>query len=378
MKVPKLTLLIILSVVLAAAAWFVHQRDAGSWQEGDLPAGGAVLPEFDVNAVVAVKLVGPAGTVTLRRGERGWMVEERADYPADFDKISPLIRKISGLAILQSMPVGEGDFGALSLRESGGDVPAEEAGVRVDLLGVEGRVLSSVVLGKVLKTAAPGLSPDVGGSPPAGRYVRAAGAKDSAFVVAETFNDLRTSPALWIDSGYVRPGPTKRIEVSAPDKERSWKLEREKAGAPWKLAGMRKNEALDPAKVVSLDSLLGGMAVADASDGPQDARLKPLQETAVTIVADTFDGLRYTFTVGEGGADNLPVSVAVAEQPETSGTDPSPDQAKARADQLAQEQAFGGKAVFIPRKFFEPFLVARASLLGGASPASPPPPKSQR
>lgn len=373
MKAPKFILLLLLAAVLGAVAWFLHQRETGAWQEQSLPPGATVLPAFAVNEVESVRLTGPEGSVTLRRGPKGWGVAERGDHPSSFDKISNLVRRLSSLTAVQAMPVGEGDLGTLSLREAAAGVPAEEAGVRVDLLAADGRELGSLVLGKAHQGAAAGMAPEFSAGA-SGRYVRPAGSGGNAYLVAEPFADLQTSASSWIDPQYVRPGPAKRIQVKAAGKDRSWTLEREAAGAPWQLAGLRKNETLDSSKLLSLDSLLGGLSVADVPDGPEDARLKPLQEKPVTIVADSFEGLRYTFTVGEGGADHLPVRLTVAELPGTTA-----EETQARADKLAQAQGFEGKAVFIPRNFLEPFLAPRASLVANVAAPSPTPrPKTKR
>ena len=94
------------------------------------------------------------------------------------------------------------------------------------------------------------------------------------------------------------------------------------------------------------------MAVADAPDGPDDARLRPLQETPVTVVADTFDGIRYTLTIGDGAADNLPLKMRAEALPAQA----SGDAGKARDEKLAEAERFQDRAVFVPRKFVEPFL----------------------
>lgn len=376
MKAPGLLLLLAAAVILGAVAWFLHQRDAAEWRDESLPAGSALLPEIAVNEVAAVRLRGPDGSVTLRRGEKGWGVAERADYPASFEKVATLVRRLSDLTALQSVPVGEGDLGVLSLREPGDGVPAEEGGLRVDLLAADGRELGGLILGKVQQTAPQGLPAGFGNAAP-GRYVKPASAGEAAYLVAEAFPDLAASPASWIETRFVRPGLVERIEVKAPGKDRSWTIEREAAGAPWRLTGLRKNEETETSKLLSVDSLLGGLSVADVPDGPEDARLQPLRENPVVVVADTSDGLRYTITIGEGGADNLPARVAVAEVP--GGPGATPEQVEARAAKLAEAQAFEGKDVFIPRNFVEPFLVPRSALVVTAAAPSPTPrPKSKR
>ncbi len=372
MRATKFLYLFVAATVLAAAALYVHRRDADAWQEQALPAGAALLGGgFPVDDVAVVRLRGPEAAVTLRRGERGWVVAERSDYPASFEKISSLVRTLSGMQAVQGVPLAESDRGALQLREPAGDVPPEEAGVAVELQDASGTELASVVLGKTHHTAQAGMPPETGGSA-TGRYVLAGRQTGSAYLTGETFAGLQTTPSAWIDQTFVRPGTARRIEVKAEGKDRAWVLERKDQGSAWQLAGVRKNQSLDGTKVLSMDSLLNGMAVADAPVGPDDERAKPLQESPIVITVDSFDGVRHRFSVGECTGDNLPVRVDVEVLPEASGTTETEEQVKARSEKIKEAARFAGKTVFIPRNFFEPFFVTRASLITGSSPAKRP------
>lgn len=390
MKGSKFIYLVVAAAVLAAAAWYLHRSEKSSWQERALPSGEDLLAAVPVNDIAVVALRGPdGGRITLRRGEGGWIVEERAAYPADFGKIAEFVRKLSALKALQSVPVAEGDRGALALRVPGEGVPAEEACTVVELNDASGGNIASLLLGKIHHTSQAGMLSEMGAAP-TGRYVMTGKEPANAYLVAETFTDLRASPSAWIDAAFVRPGLVRSLQVTAEGNDRSWTIEREMPGAPWKLVGAKPEESLDVSKLLSLDSLLGGMSVSDAPDGPGDARIKPLEETPVTVVADTFDGLRYAFTIGEGSADNLPVKVAVQVLPEVAaataaaGPSPSPTSDKiakesaakqtARDSKLAEAARFMDRVVFVPRSFVEIFLKPRAALLASPSPVPQPVP----
>lgn len=396
MKGSKFFYLVVAAAILAVAAWYLHRSEKSSWQERALPSGADLLAAVPVNDIAVVALRGPdGGTVTLRRGEGGWIVEERAGYPADFGKIADFVRKLSVLKALQSVPVAEVDRGALALRVPGEGVPAEEACTVVELSDASGGDIASLLLGKIHHTSPVGMRPEMGAAA-TGRYVMTGRESVSAYLVAEAFTDLRASPSAWIDAAFVRPGSVRRLEVTAEGKGRSWTLEREMPGAPWKLAGAKPDELLDVSKLMSLDSLLGGMSVSDAPDGLGDARVRPLEEAPVTVVAETFEGLRYAFTIGEGAGDNLPVKVAVQTLPEataaTAAAGPSPDPTSdeiakesdtkptARDRKLAEAGRFMDRVVFVPRNFIEIFLKPRAALLASPVPkplpvASAPPKK---
>ena len=378
MKGSKFLYLIVAAAAVALVAWLMHRADRNAFQEQAIAAGSKVLGDFAVNDVASVAIAGPDGRVTLKRGDTGWGVAERADYPTDFGRISELILKLSNLEAVQSVPVAETDYGALALRTDSDDIPREEAGIKVELLDASGQAISSVVLGKTHMTAPEGIRPELAGTA-SGRYVLPGSSRENAYLVSETFSDLQTTPGAWIDKTFIRPGMPRRVEVKS--KDGSWTLERDVSGGQWTMEGLRKNQSLDVTKAMSIDSMFNSMAVADVPDGADDARLKPLQENPVTVTADAFDGIRYVLTIGRGDGDNLPVKVAAEALPDeapapTPAEGQTPEQAatqaeqakKAKEAQLAAAEKFKDRIVFIPRNFLAPFLEPRSSLI--AKPAA--------
>jgi len=359
MKGPKFLYLVAIAAAVALVAWFMHRAERNAWQAEAITAGSKVLGDFAVNDVASAVVSGPDGRVTLRRGDKVWGVAERADYPADFARVSELILKLANLEALQSVPVAESDYGVLALRTEGDRIPREEAGTKVELQDKSGQAIASVVLGKMHMTAPPGIRPELGGTT-SGRYVMPGGRKGPAYLVAETFSDLQASPAQWIDKTFIRPGMPRRIEAKSRDG--FWVLERESSGAPWTMEGLRKSQSLDMNKAMSLDSMLTTMTVADVPDGAEDARTKPLENDPVTLTADTFEGVRYVLTIGRGDGDNLPVRVSAEALPGESS--PATDEAKkVRDEKLAAAEKFKDRIVLIPRNFLAPFLEPRAALL---------------
>jgi len=359
--------LVIAAIVLAAVAWFVHQSEESAWQQQAIPAGAELFAEFPVSEVAVVRLAGPEGTVTLRGTSGRWVVAERADYPADFGKISSLVRDMAGLTAVQSLPVADSERAALQLREPGDGVPPGEAATRLELQDASGKALADLLLGKNHMTTPAGMRPEVGGSV-TGRYVLAASDPGNAYLVGEAFSGLRTTPSEWIRKDFVRPTAPRRVEVRAGDPKKSWTIERAAVGAPWTLVGAAKNESLDPGKLANIDSMLSSLTVADVPDGPQDARVQPLVEAPVTLVVDSFDGLRHTLTFGAGSGDNLPARISVETLPS-----PPEDQSKAREETLAAAESFRDKTVFIPRNFLDPFLQERGALLAPVPVPQPTP-----
>jgi len=373
MKGSEFLYLLFAAAVIAVLAWYLHRSERGSWQEQAVPAGAKILGQFPVNDATLVTLSGPDGRVTLQRAQSGWGVVERSGYPADFERLSALILKLSNLEAVQSIPVDVADRGALSLRTAADDTPREETGTQVELRNAADQSLAALLLGKMHTTTPQGMRPEIGGTA-SGRYVMPVSESGNAYLVSETFSDLLTSPSAWIDKTFIRPGMPRRVEVRG--KDAAWILKRDLSGGQWTMEGLRKNQSLDMNKAMAIDSMFTSMAVADVPDGPDDARIKPLEENPVIVTADTFDGLRYVLTIGRGDGDSLPIKVSVEALPDEASAPSStqgqtPEQAatqaeqaqKAKEAQLAAAEKFKDRVVFIPRNFVAPFLSSRAEML---------------
>jgi len=388
MNGSKLIYLLVAAALIGGLALLMKSRDEASWQEAPVEAGTKLLGDLAVNDVASVRLLGAEGRVTAKRANDTWVIEERGNYPADFAKISALVRKVAELEPVQTVPLGEGDAAALVLKVPTGGAPDAETGTLVELSDASGKKLAELVAGKTHSTTSPTAGPmGMAGGMVTGRYLMLADAPGTAYLVTETFGDLQTSPAQWIDKNFVRPGLPKRIEVKAEGQDRNWTIERDAPGAAWKLAGAGKNQNLDPTKVLNIDSLVSGLAVADVPDAPDDARLKPLTERPVSVTVDSFEGLRYALKFGEGNGDNLPAEISVeitgdpvppptpapaeGQKPEEAAAQAMEAAKKARDEKVAQAAKLQGKQVFIPRNFLEPFLGPRSFLL--AAPAQPAP-----
>ncbi len=361
MRGSKFLFLITAAVVIAAVAWFIQRFEQASWQEEPLATGADLFGDLPVNDVASVKISGPDGRVTLRRGDSGWGVEERAGYPSNFEKISDLILKLGNLKAVQSVPLAASDRALLGLQTGDENLPREEAGTLVEFSDAQGGALAVLTIGKMHVTTPAGTRPEMGGNT-TGRYVLTASRPGTAYVVAETFTDLQPAPAAWIDTGFVRPGMVRQIEVRAAGQDRVWTIRREAPGAAWQLVGLRKNQSADAAKLMNIDSMLTALTVADVPDGRDDARVKPLAEKPTTVMAETFDGVRYTFTIGEGDGDSLPVAVSVEALPEKEET-ASPEAKQVRDEKLAAAEKFKDRTVFIPRNFLQPFFETSSGLI---------------
>jgi hypothetical protein len=176
MKGKQLALVLVLLVAVGGIALFLNQRNSASWSQTATTSSGKVL-DFQLNDVSQITIKEGGAELNLARKDDAWRVKERADYPADFDKVSALIRKLWELRPVQDVKIGPSQLSRLQLTE-----PAEGSnnGTLLDLKGAGDKRIAALLLGKksLRNSDQPanegGGFPAVGGLPTA--YVCARGA----------------------------------------------------------------------------------------------------------------------------------------------------------------------------------------------------------
>lgn len=384
MKGKHLALLLLIALLAGGAWYFLQKGDAAAGQRSD-GAGTKVL-DFPINEVARVTVKDTGGQLNLVRKGDEWTVEERADYPASYEQVSGLIRKLWDLKTVQNVKVGPSQFSRLDLVEPGKEGPG---GTIAELRDKDGKALAALLLGKKYLKKSDGMGMGMPGEMPgfpAGRYVAPLGSTKVS-LVSETLEDVDAKPDKWLKRDFFKVESPKTIKLEGTTEPMRWMLTRESATAEWKLADAKPEEQpLDAAKVSSFGNLLASANFADvlASDAkPEDTGLdKP---TVVTFT--TFDGFTYVLKIGKPNGENLPVQINVtAEFAKTRepGKDEKPEDKekldkefqatlKRLEDKLAAEKKFEQRPYLIAKTVLDPLLKERSALLTEKKAETPPP-----
>src|ERR1041385_3491086 len=189
MKGKQLAIVLGLLVALGGIALFLNQRNSASWSSTATTSTGKVL-DFQLNDVSQVTVKEGSGELNLVKKDDIWRVKERADYPAAFDKVSSLLRKLWELRPVQDVKIGPSQLGRLQLT---GPSQGSTSGTLVDLKGGGDKRLAALLVGKkyVKNSDQPASE---GGGIPAGRYVMATDGSNRVFLVSDTFDEVQTKP----------------------------------------------------------------------------------------------------------------------------------------------------------------------------------------
>jgi Domain of unknown function (DUF4340) len=386
MKRKQIVILLVLVAIVGAIGLFLQKRSQSEWAQSS--ASAAKILDFPINDVARVVIRGTNGDVNIAKKNDLWVVEEKADYPANFERASKLIRQLWELHPVQELNVGQSQFSRLELVEPSppsdksavanqGDKP----GTVVELKDKDGKTLAKLVAGKqnIRKGEGPQQFPM-----PTGRYVLAPQTGKVA-LVSQTI-DVDAKPESWLKLDFIKIENPQSIALQDQNVARHWTLTRSDAKADWKLADAKGSEELNKPVASSFASLLASLRFTNVLPPDANPAEHGLDKPEVLTIR-TFDQFAYTLKIGKLSGDNYPVAVSVTVDPMTeraaSPEEKAEDKAKldeefkTRLKQLEEkavsEKEFEKRIYLVPKFSVDPFLKDRADLLAKPTAASPTP-----
>ncbi len=357
-------------VVLLAAGLLLKQTRESAWHSGDSRVGQKLIPDLKLENVATIAIRDPDATLTLVSRDGGWRVKERADFPADADRVRDLLLRLVELKVVQPEAVAEAQRARLQLLEPGAGRDAG-AGTRIELRDGAGAVLAQLLLGKKVTAMVAGaaIGPETG--TPTGRYAMSGDASGSVALVSESLAQAEAKAEPWLSKELIRVERAKSISASGPDGKQRFAVTRDSEASDWKLAGGGKPDA---GRIQDAVSTLASMSLADVVADPAKADL----DHAVVVKAQTFDDLTYTIRIGAKAKDDrYYAAISVSGDPpaarlagkgeaaeEKAKQDKTFEERRAKlADRLAHEKTLERWTYLVPKSSVEPLLRERARFL---------------
>lgn len=371
MNRKQFLILVIVLVVLGGAGLTLFWQDIAAYRESGARIGAKLLPEFKIADVAQIRLQDAQDEVTLvNKGDR-WVVQERGDYPANFQDISSFMVKLIELKVTQSETVGTSLLPRVELvsPEKAAAAKKEGVGTLVEFRSKDGKVLASLVLGKkVLKKDPLNPLPNARDGVPAGRYIRVSGTDDKVVVVSDPLNNAEAKPGKWLARDFFKVDRIKTLAVGPEGAAPGWKIARDVEWGQWKLAGPGETNA---SSAVSAVNALGNIAFSDVAMKREET------EKPMVAVAETFDNLTYRVTLArrKTGEDYY-LNFAVSGEPPTKRVpekDEKPEERERRdkdfaetlkrlEERIAAEKALTKWTYIVPKSAAEPLLRDRAQM----------------
>jgi Domain of unknown function (DUF4340) len=331
-------ILVLLLAVLGGGALLYQQQERSKRPESVGTLGKTLFTELKVADIAAIRIAEPNAALTLKRQDAGWVVAERADFPADLSKVRDFVLKVIGLKVGQSEPLGEQDRARLNL---------DASGTKIEFKGSDDKTLGVLTVGrKYFKREVE--NPDK--AIPDGRFVSLPSEGGTAYLVGDPLTQATVKTAEWIDRSSFQVEKVKTLQVRYPTGE-AWRIDRAADNAEWKLAGAKPGEKLDVSRANAASYSLSLLELADVApkDAAADATTSGLDKP-IAIEATTFEGAAYAIKVGRLVADNYYVAFTA------SGLKPDAKDAE-RVKLLSQH------VLLIPKSKLEDTLKKRSELL---------------
>ncbi|MDB6035600.1 MAG: hypothetical protein JWM16_5938, partial [Verrucomicrobiales bacterium] len=328
-----------------------------------------------MNDVERISIVQAQGHLNLNKKNDSWVVQERSDYPANFDTISEFLKKVWELKITQSPQVGQSQLARLELIAPD---KGANSGTLVEFKDKSGKTLNSLLLGKKHVKEGHGDPAMGGGGWPDGRYVMVGSDLKTVAVVSEPFSNVESKPEEWLNKEFFKVENLRSIGVTSVNASNNWKLVRDKEGAEWKLADVKKDEQLDAGKAGGMNSALSAPTFTDVATNA--AAETGLDQPTVAAKLETFDGFTYDVKVGKKVSEarddyycKVAISANIAKE-RTPGKDEKPedktkldkeyaDKVKKLEEKLRTEKAFEKWAYVVSKWTIDPLLKERKELL---------------
>ena len=370
--------LMLVVLLLGGVSIALFWQDITLYRDSGAKIGARLMPELKISDVAKLRLQDADKEVTLALKDKVWRVEQRGGYPADFAEISGLILKLLDVKVVQTETVGASLHPRLNLlapdkaaKDKGAnDKGAKEGtGTLMELSDASGKVLVSLVLGKVsLKKDPMNPLPNAKDGVPAGRHVLVAGRGDSVAVVSDPLEKAVTAPGAWVAKDFFKADRIRTLQL-AGEGASSWKIARDEEWGQWKfVAG---GGQLHPSAAVTATNALGSLAFSDVVIDDKAGAGK-----AAVLTAETFDNLTYTVRLAPLANGDFVLRYTVA------GTPPKTRKPEAKekpedvakldkdfADNLQRlearvmlEQARSQWAYVVPGKMAAPLLMKREQM----------------
>ncbi len=357
-------------VVLLVAGLLLMRSEQSAWNSGDIRVGQRLMPGLKLEDVATISIRDAGATLTLVRREGGWRVNERADFPADADRVRELLLRLVELKVVQTEAVAEAQRARLQLLEPAAGHDGG-AGTRIELKDGGGAVLARLLLGKKVTAMVAGaaLGPEAGVA--TGRYALTG---DGAVVlVSEALAQAEAKPESWLSKELIRVERTRSISATGPDGRQRYAMSRESEASDWKLSGGGNT---DPGRIQDAASALASMSLADVVAEP--VKTDTGLDRGVVVKAQTFDNLAYTIRIGaKVNEDRYYAAIAASGDPpaariagagetveEKAKQDKAFEERRTRlADRLAHEKTLERWTYLVPKSSLEPLLRERAQFL---------------
>jgi hypothetical protein len=302
MKKNKIVIMVAATIGLVTIAWLTSRNSTSESAPDRM--GEPLLKGINIDEIASITMIGTS-TSSLVRTENGWVVPEKFNYPANYDRLHRAVVSLDNVKIEQALTLSD---------KQKADMHIDANSPRIQMRDKNDKILLEVVLGDIRQSNNARRGPY--GGMPTGRFISTDGGK-SVVVVSETFysfdnpapkgwlaTELCNLPATEIDSIRISTPGADTISLKS-DKDHQLKLE-----------GLKAGDEVDTAKLSGVKNALSYLNLDDIAD-PKLNDKELGMDKPVIFEAQTKSNLLYVVKLGakanDSGARYARINVTYAE-----------------------------------------------------------------
>jgi len=292
MKIKTLViLLIVLGVLAGAGALIIHLQNSSS-SPGEM--GAYLIEQLPANEVTSIVIETPADTVSLMKKGNSWVVKERFGYPADFSKISDLVRTLKQVKVGRRFESSEEILERLSLKSPNDtEIPEDVRGTWIRMKDKEEKPVLGILLGKTRMKGKEKKMPD-------GQYVMLSKGPE-IYLIDTILSSFETGPSSWLAKSPVKVDAkeVKSISCTGPaGKSVRYRFERAGKGKDFELIDPSTSQDIKQSSLNRLSNALSSLQIKDV-ENPSAPSKSIEKETSPLLEYHLFNGLTYRVYPGK-------------------------------------------------------------------------------
>ncbi len=360
-------LLVVLAVLAGVGRSILMDR---SDESASIDAMGTVIfKRLPANEITSISIHRPDDSVMLVKEKGVWVVQNRFGYPADFSKITDLIRKLKQTRVGRSFPASESVLKRLSLiSPTDKGAPREDNATRIQMKGKDQTVMVDILLGNTRKREEKGV--------PDSQFIMLADGTD-IYLVDQIFSSFDTAAPSWLQKNpiNVTQKHIQKIACVGPDGTVRYSFERAQ-GKDLALVSPPTKGTVKQSGLNRLAGALTGLEIEDVAD-PSSPPESLSNGISPRLDFTLFDGITYHVYPGITCSPGIPCYVRLEVDykrptaPTASGGDASKDKEstedKSDGDLMAKVIGMNGRLApwffVVPERQHQAFFTTLGEML---------------
>jgi Domain of unknown function (DUF4340) len=222
--------------------------------------GTMLFKRLPANEITSISMDRPDDSVMLVKEKGVWIVQNRFGYPADFSKITDLIRKLKQTKVGRNFPVSESVSKRLSLiPPTDKDAPLEDKATRIQMKDKSETVMVDILLGNTRKREEKGV--------PDSQFIMFADGTD-IYLVDQIFSSFLTAAPAWLKKNPIKVATQdiQKIACVGPDGTLRYSFERPGKGKDLALVSPPTKGTVKQSDLNRLAGALAGLEIEDVAD----------------------------------------------------------------------------------------------------------------